>query len=158
MPCLSIFRVEFRNNIVIFEISTLKLVYLQNLLKVNKKVSDKNYFISVFFGWNLEIIQFCLQLADIIGATKICQLILGVHFLESRAVLVLLLKMYYFYTYISGSQGKWKTSASLWTKKRKKVIDMFINMKQCCGHWKNWEQHLLLQNDQFSLKELKHLF
>ena len=56
------------------------------------------------------------------GARKICQLILGVPFLESRAILVLLLKMYYFYTYISGSQGKWKTSASLWTKKRKKVI------------------------------------
>ena len=27
----------------------------------------------------------------------------------------------------------------------------FINMKQCCGHWKNWET----QNDQFFIKEVE---
>ena len=39
--------------------------------------------------------------------------------------LVLFSKIYYFYTYIWGSQGKWKTSGSLWTKKRKK--EMMLN-------------------------------
>ena len=39
----------------------------------------------------------------------ICPLIRGVRFLESWAILVLFSKMYYFYTYIWGSQSKWKT-------------------------------------------------
>ena len=47
-------------------------------------------------------------------------LIRGVHFFESWAILVLFLKIRYFCTYIWGSQGKWKTWGSLWTKKRKK--------------------------------------
>ena len=36
-------------------------------------------------------------------------------------------KIYYFCTYISGSQGKWKTSDSLWTNKRKK--EMMLNCR-----------------------------
>ena len=36
MPCLSIFGLEFSKTIVIFEISTLELVYLQNFVKKQK--------------------------------------------------------------------------------------------------------------------------
>ena len=56
---------------------------------------------------------------------KNCPLIRRVRFLESWPILVLFSKMYYFYTYICGSQGKWKTSGSVWTKKRNK--DMMLN-------------------------------
>ena len=41
---------------------------------------------------------------------KNCPLILGVRFFKSWARLALFSKIYYFYTYIWGSQGKWKTS------------------------------------------------
>ena len=45
--------------------------------------------------------------------------------MENWAVSVLFSKIYYFYTYIWGSQGKWKASGSLWRKKRKK--EMMLN-------------------------------
>ena len=59
---------------------------------------------------------------------KMCPLIRGVHFFKSWWILVLFSKIYYFYTYIWGSQYKWKTSVSLWAKKRKK--EMMLN---CCN-------------------------
>ena len=74
---------------------------------------------------------------------KMCPLIRDIHIFKSWSILVLFSKIYYFYTYIWarnyiytfiynswiwGSQGKWKTSGSLWTKKRKK--EMMLN---CCN-------------------------
>ena len=73
----------------------------------------------------------CTGLSPISGhrwCKKMCPLIRGVRFFESWAILVLFSKIYYFYTYICHSQGKWKTSGSLWTKKRKK--EMMLN---CCN-------------------------
>ena len=55
-------------------------------------------------------------------------LIRSVRFFESWAILVLFSRIYYFCTYIWGSQGKWKTLGSLLTKKRKK--EMILN---CCN-------------------------
>ena len=59
---------------------------------------------------------------------KKCPLIRGVSFFESWATLVLFSKNYYFCTYIWCSQGKWKTSGSLWTKKKKEEM-----MLSCCN-------------------------
>ena len=56
---------------------------------------------------------------------KNCPVIRGVRFFKSWAVLVLFSKIYYFYTYTWGGQGKRKTSGSFWTKKRKK--EMMLN-------------------------------
>ena len=43
-----------------------------------------------------------------------------------------------------------------------KLLSMFINMRQHCGHWKNLENQFFLQNDQFFTKGVeivrKHLF
>ena len=62
--------------------------------------------------------------------TKNCPLIRGVHFLENWAMLDLFSKIYYFYTYIWGNQGKWNLSRSFWTKKRKKEMMLnFCNLK-----------------------------
>ena len=40
---------------------------------------------------------------------KMCPLIRGIHIFKSWWILVLFSKIYYFYTYIWGSQGKWKS-------------------------------------------------
>ena len=59
---------------------------------------------------------------------KNCPLITGERFLDSWVISVLFSKIYYFYTCIWGSQGNWKTSGSIGTKKRKKEI-----MLNCCN-------------------------
>ena len=46
---------------------------------------------------------------DTVAAKKMCPLVRGVHFCKSWWILVLFSKIYYFYTYIWGSQGKWKS-------------------------------------------------
>ena len=56
---------------------------------------------------------------------KMCPLIRGLHFLKSWAILVLFSKNYYLYTYVWGSQGKWKISGSPWINIRKK--EMMLN-------------------------------
>ena len=61
MPDLGILGLEFEKNIVIFEISTLKFVKLQNFAKKQKRLNlrpkmpylgifSQEYFIWVFFG------------------------------------------------------------------------------------------------------------
>ena len=68
---------------------------------------------------------------DTIGAKKMCPLIRDVHFFKSWWMLVLFSKMYYFY--IWGNQGKWKTSGSLWTNKRKKEMMLNCSNLKCCN-------------------------
>ena len=61
---------------------------------------------------------------------KNCPLIRGVRFLENWAMLDLFSKIYYFYAYIWGNQGKWNLSRSFLTKKRKKEMMLnFCNLK-----------------------------
>ena len=54
-------------------------------------------------------------------------------FFESWWILVSFSKIYYFfYTYIWGSQCKWKTSGSFWTKKRKQTSQ--LSRFHCLSH------------------------
>ena len=59
IPDLGIFALEFENNIVTFEISTLKFVYLQNFTE--KKYLNSGPKIWVCLGWNLTTILSCLK-------------------------------------------------------------------------------------------------
>ena len=65
IPYLGIFGLEFENNFVIFEISALKLLYLQNFTKKQKCLNlgpkstysgifDQKYLIWVFLGKNFK--------------------------------------------------------------------------------------------------------
>ena len=58
MPYFNIFELEFENNTVIFEISTLKFVYLQHFEKKQKylRLGPKMSYFSIFSGWNLKTI------------------------------------------------------------------------------------------------------
>ena len=62
---------------------------------------------------------------------KMCPFIRGVHCFKSWWILVLFSKIYHFYTYISGSQCKWKMLVSLWTKKRKKEMMLNCSNLKC---------------------------
>ena len=57
MPYLRIFRLEFKNTIVIFEISVLEFVLLQSLVQKYKPLNlGPKCFIWVLLGWNSKTI------------------------------------------------------------------------------------------------------
>ena len=69
MPYLGIFGLEFEKIILIFEISTLKFVWLQNFVKKQKWVkTDQKWVIRVFLSWNLKenIVIFEISTLDLV--------------------------------------------------------------------------------------------
>ena len=69
MPYLGIFGLEFEKIVLIFEISTLKFVWLQNFVKKQKWVkTDQKWVIRVFLSWNLKenIVIFEISTLDLV--------------------------------------------------------------------------------------------